>query len=245
MHALKAAGAPTPGAASADGLPIPDARRILAVNGNTDVEGFLETGARAAATVRDVLARNAVDVASLGAILDFGCGCGRVTRHWRSLSPATAVHGTDFNPDLIAWCRDHLAFAAFAINGLEPPLQYEPASFDLIYAFSVFTHFPEELQRPWLDELLRVLRPGGHVLFSTHGDFYVPSLVESEKRRYAEGGLVVRHDIAAGTNLCAAFHPPDYVRQRLLAGVTLVDYAPEGALGNPRQDVYLIRKPLT
>jgi SAM-dependent methyltransferase len=241
-HALRSVRSRSPKALAADGLPIPDARHIRAVNGNDDAALFLETGERAAETVRDVVRRNGLRLEDFTAILDFGCGCGRVTRHWRSLTPSTSISGTDFNPDLIAWCRHNLTFASFTTNRLQPPLPYASASFDLVYAFSVFSHFPLELQRPWLNELMRILKPGGRLLFSVHGDFYMPSLTGAERQRYEKGELVVRHNLAAGTNRCAAFHPPSYVRRELLAGLDLVEFVPEGALGNPRQDTYFIRK---
>ena len=31
-------------------------------------------------------------------------------------------HGTDYNPALVAWCRDHLTFATFGVNELDRPL---------------------------------------------------------------------------------------------------------------------------
>jgi SAM-dependent methyltransferase len=228
-------------AVAPDGLPVPDPRRIVAVNGNPDVAAFLASGALGAATVRDTLARNGLPIERMGAILDFGCGCGRVIRHWNGLA-GTAVHGTDYNRDLIAWCRDHLSFARFGTNQLRPPLDYPDATFDLVYAFSVFTHLTGEMQRPWLDELMRVIRPGGHLLFSTHGDFYIPSLRPDERDAFAQGRLVVRYEDAAGTNLCATFHPRSYVERELLSGLTVVDMIPEGARGNPRQDLYLVRR---
>jgi SAM-dependent methyltransferase len=242
-HTVKAMRSPDPAGSrtAADGLPIPDPKRIIAVNGNADVDAFLASGREGARSVRETLERNHLAIERMGAILDFGCGCGRVIRHWKDLAN-TEVHGTDYNRDLIAWCRDHLTFAHFAANRLQPPLDYPDATFDLVYAFSVFTHLTVEMQRPWLDELLRVIRPGGHLLFSTHGDFYLPSLRPEERGAFTAGRLVVRYEDAAGTNLCAAFHPRAYVERELLAGVTLVDLVPEGAKGNPRQDLYLVRR---
>ncbi len=47
----------------------------------------------------------------------------------------------------------------------------------------------------------------------------------------------------AGTNLCAAFHPETYVTEVLAPDWRLIDFVPEGARGNPRQDYYLLQKP--
>ena len=74
----------------------------------------------------------------MGSILDFGCGCGRVVRWWRDL-PAE-IHGSDFNPTLVRWCRENLPFGVFEVNRPEPPLPYPDDSFDLVYALSVLTH---------------------------------------------------------------------------------------------------------
>jgi SAM-dependent methyltransferase len=135
------------------------------------------------------------------AILDFGCGCGRVIRHWAGL--AARVHGVDFNPRPVAWCRRHLPFASFKVNHLRPPLDYEDGQFHL-YALSVFTHLPEELQKPWLRELCRVTAVGGHIILSVHGERYRDNLSDLEKCRFDQGQLVVRAAEAAGRNPCAS-----------------------------------------
>jgi SAM-dependent methyltransferase len=140
---------------AADGLAIPPTRFVLKVAGNPDVQWFLEGGRLAAHSLRKVLARSSLRVDDFLAILDFGCGCGRVIRHWRKLPSSTRVYGTDYNQQLVKWCRQNLAFANFQVNRLFPPLAFVSASFDLVYALSVFTHFPERLQLLWMQEIRR------------------------------------------------------------------------------------------
>ena len=53
----------------------------------------------------------------------------------------------------------------------------------------------------------------------------------------------MRWEDVAGTNLCSAFHPAEYVRGVLARGFEFVEHAPEGAKGNPRQDLVLLRRP--
>jgi 2-polyprenyl-3-methyl-5-hydroxy-6-metoxy-1,4-benzoquinol methylase len=120
---------------------------------------------------------------------------------------------------------------------------FKENSFDLIYALSVFTHLSEPLQRFWITELTRIVRPGGHLFITLHGASYLPSLSAAEAVRFARGELVIRAARRVGRNDCAAFHPRSYVLDVLANGLTIVDHRPEGALGNPHQDVYLLRKP--
>ena len=174
-------------------------------------------------------------------ILDFGCGCGRVIRNWARLDVDAA--GSDLSGSAIVWCRENLSFARFETNGLSPPLAFGDASFDLAYALSVFTHLPEAIQHDWMDELRRVVRPGGFVLLTMHGERYLERLGEDERRRFQAGQLVVRWGEVPGTNLCTTFHPPVWIRERLLPhGFEEVAFVPEGAAGNPYQDLFLLRR---
>jgi SAM-dependent methyltransferase len=232
--AIRKAGAP-------DGLPLPSGRLVFLVAGTPDLGWFLRAGREAADSIRDALAEQGVEIASLRSILDFGCGCGRVLRHW-SGAPA-AVHGCDYNRAAVRWCRRHLPFARVAVNRLAPPLPYGDAVFDLVYALSVFTHLPEALQRPWLAELARVVRPGGHALVSVHGRRYLAELTPEEQARFEAGTLVVRGGEDAGTNLCAAYHPAPALRAVVSGLFDVAAWIPEGARGNPHQDLVVLRRP--
>ena len=225
-----------------DGLPVPPPRLIMRVAGTPDPGWFLESGRLAAQTVQGALERAGKPIEELDAMLDFGCGCGRVTRRWATLGEV-AVHGTDRNPAGIDWCRRNLPFARFDTNGLAPPLPHADRAFDLVYALSVFTHLIEELGLAWAAELDRVLRPGGFLLLTTHGEHYRPRFSPAEGRRFDAGELVVRRPEAVGTNLCAAFHPRAYVHEVLARRLEPVEFVAEGAKGNPYQDLHLLRKP--
>ncbi len=224
------------------GLSLPPSRLIYLVAGTNDLNWFLNSGAQAAASIRETLDRNGYDINRMGAILDFGCGAGRTLRHWDTLK-GPKVCGSDYNPRLVNWCRKALGFADVRLNGLTGGVAWPDATFDLAYALSVFTHLTEPVGFAWIDEMARVLKPGGLLLITTHGDHYAQSLPEPERNQYHAGEAVVRLPGREGTNDCATFHPPRYVKERLSRGLEVVDHVPEGALGNPRQDLWLLRKP--
>jgi SAM-dependent methyltransferase len=227
-------------AGTPDRLPLPPARLILRVSGEPDVGWFLEGGRRGAESLRASLTRNHVDLDRIESLLDFGCGCGRVARHWKDLR--ATVHGSDLNAAGIDWCRTHLPFGRFGTNSIAPPLPFGDGAFDFVYALSVFTHLPEELQSPWMREMHRVLRPEGHFLLTTHGASYRDDLTPDERERFEAGELVVKRSEEPGSNVCGAYHPERYVRERLGEGFTVVELVPEGAAGNPHQDLFLLRR---
>jgi SAM-dependent methyltransferase/CBS domain-containing protein len=227
-----------------DGLPLPPPDVMQLVSGiyrtAHGYRSFYDRGVRSAETVRSVLTRNGAGLEDLEAVLDFGCGCGRVMRHWRGIRDV-ALHGTDYNPALIAWCRTNLPFASFQLNGLEPALDYPDASFDFIYSFSVFTHLDAEIQLPWFAELKRVVRTGGLVMLTLFGKNRLRRLEAQDREAFLAGELVVHRGEEVGTNACTAFHPEGYVREVLGAELELVELNPSGApeIG---QDVAVFRK---
>jgi SAM-dependent methyltransferase len=236
-------------------VPLPPEELRFLVAGSTDAEEFIALGAAGFQALVDILAKYELEPAKMDGILDFGCGCGRVLRHWQGRA-TKRLAGCDYNPALLDWCKENLAWADFSVNSLKPPLEFADASFDLVYAFSVFTHWPERLQFAWMRELGRVLRPGGHLVMSTHGASHLDVIVSEQGSRvlaffpawqqalFRAGQLVTISPEKAGENACAAFHPEIFVRNVLapFTGFSTVGFVPAGALGNPHQDLYLLRK---
>lgn len=224
-----------------DGMPFPPRHLMMTVAGSPESTVFFDGGYQAATGIREILQENEVPIEGRQSILDFGCGCGRVLRFWRDL-PGTTVYGTDYNSELTAWCTANLPFAEITTNKLEPPTNYPAATFDFIYALSVFTHLPETAQTAWMTEFHRILQPGGLLLLTLHGEHYASRLTEAERREFRSGNLVARYENGAGTNLCNVFHPEAYVRRELTKYFEVVDFIAEGARGNPRQDAWLFRR---
>jgi SAM-dependent methyltransferase len=218
-----------------DGLPTPPLTLVHLVTGGGDIDGFLHLGRAGAESFSTALARNELEA---GRILDFGCGCGRVARFLTDLD----LFGCDYNSALVRWCQHHLP-GDFYTNALQPPLRYHDGFFDSCYAFSVFTHLTLPKQKQWRDELARVIHPGGCLVASFHGDSYLEGrMTVAERDAYTNGEIVVRHGEREGTNTCAAFHPPSAVALLFEPHFTVVDFVPEGARGNPDQDLFVLRR---
>lgn len=104
-------------------------------------------------------------------LLDFGCASGRFLRH--ALLQANSIvepWGCDLAPANINWIKRHLPGAINCdINSNEPPLPYNDNQFDLVTAFSVFTHI-DQLEIEWLQELNRIVCPGGLLYLTVHND---------------------------------------------------------------------------
>jgi SAM-dependent methyltransferase len=103
-------------------------------------------------------------------LLDWGCGHGRVARHFIRNWPQARIIGADIDAENIAWCQANLAGGDFVTAPLWPPMAVPDQSFDAIFGLSVMTHLSADAQRAWLDEIHRLLKPGGVALISFGGD---------------------------------------------------------------------------
>jgi SAM-dependent methyltransferase len=224
-----------------DGAPLPSRKARVLVSGSGDIEWFLDGGRRAADAIRGALAGQGADLAGFNRVLDLGCGCGRVLRQWSALTNVE-LHGVDTQEILVSEARRTVPRAQVAVNDLEPPLPYPDATFDLVYCLSVFTHLDEPVSLRWRDEIRRILKPGGYWIVTTQGDVYRPKLSRAERHVYDGGGVVCQRDEFRGLNLCQAFHPESYLRRVLADGFAVMAFEPEGAKGNPRQDLSILKR---
>ena len=89
--------------------------------------------------VRDLHAEHARDLLPSHRVLDFGCGWGRVIRFFlRDVEPANLI-GIDVNDKAVDVCRTTNRWCRFERCDVFPPAALEAESFDLVYAYSVFS----------------------------------------------------------------------------------------------------------
>lgn len=94
-------------------------------------------------------------------MLDFGCGVGRVLRQFAPEAEEAELWGCDLDGPSIGWLRENLSPPFHFFESEERAgLPQADGHFDLIYAFSVYTHFTDNWAE-WLLEHHRVLADGG------------------------------------------------------------------------------------
>ena len=93
--------------------------------------------------------------------LDVGCGTGRWVRRYGELG-FSAV-GVDATIGMLRIARAQGTRAPL-INGLAQSLPFADSAFDCLSDITVVQHIPYELQSKALQEMVRVLKPGGRLI---------------------------------------------------------------------------------
>jgi SAM-dependent methyltransferase len=101
------------------------------------------------------------------AILDLGVGGGRTTPYLSSI--AGRYVGVDYAPEMITACRKKFPQLEFEVANAADLSMFMPASFDAaVMAFNGIDYLPDEFRLSALQEIHRVLKPEGILIFSSH-----------------------------------------------------------------------------
>ncbi len=97
-------------------------------------------------------------------VLDMGCGRGE----WLELLQEHHIkaQGTDLNCIMIQECNDH-GLVAKEADILDYLREFKPASVSAVTGFHIIEHLPFNALIALFDECLRVLKPGGAIIFET------------------------------------------------------------------------------
>jgi SAM-dependent methyltransferase len=234
--------------------PLPDEEMIFLVNGHRDKGEFAISRVAVIDNIIALLDEAGIDYQRFKSILDFGCGCGRALAGWEwKLPPQAQLFGIDINQTLIDFCKRNIPFAQSALSRYLPPIEFQDASIDFLYAASVFTHMKLHAAMAWAGELARVVEPNAIMMMSYHGAYFAPQVAQLSKegsRQLEEHGfychLHVRSDTTwEGSNHYATFMTSAFVNS-LFKGFDLVRIYPGLSRGpNPfasYQDIAIFRR---
>ena len=134
-------------------------------NGGWDTREFFDTGVAEIASALEYV-RQVHPLRHKRRALDFGCGVGR-------LSQALALHfdevsGVDISQPMIDQAHVHNRFpdrCRYLLNEREDLRVFPDASFDFVYSAITLQHMPPRYSRRYIPEFIRVLAPGGALLF--------------------------------------------------------------------------------
>ncbi len=133
--------------------------------GATDFESYVKLGEILKDQLHEIFARfDSVPQKGMQ-VLDFGCGIGRVT------FPVAETYGAkifacDVDPTAIKYVQENSDRIEAFVSNYDPPLPFEDSTLDVVYANSVWTHFPQDAETMWLKEMRRITKPGARLFLS-------------------------------------------------------------------------------
>ena len=96
-------------------------------------------------------------------LLDFGCGFGRYLELFQDFIPPENLVGIESCQDSIAQVRAK----GFRCLEADSEIPFEDGHFDVVFSSNVVEHIPRPKYLKYLEEIERVLRPGGRFVVGT------------------------------------------------------------------------------
>ena len=156
-----------------------------------------ELGYTSPTTIARLLSEQLPDIAA--AVFDIGCGTG-LTSVFLAEKGYRNLDGIDISPDMVQVAGQRGIYRELLVGDVNQALERDSASYDGVISSGTFTHGhvgPEPL-----DEILRILKPGGILACTIHEDLWqslgfdkkleslagAMSCISLEKGSYYEGG---------------------------------------------------------
>ena len=101
-----------------------------------------------------------------GTALDFGCGVGRLTQ--ALAGRFEQVHGLDISPSMLEKANhynQHGDKCRYHLNASADLRCFPDHTFDFVYSVLVLQHIPVRYELAYIREFIRVVKPGGVVVF--------------------------------------------------------------------------------
>ena len=155
-------------------FPPPDLMQI--VSGLTSEPDFAAHGVTIYRAIQDASPK---PLSTYRSLLDFGCGCGRLSRLFKG-HPGK-ITGCDIDGRLVDWINAELTYMTAVKTDPNGPLPFDRGAFDAVISVSVFSHLDEQSQEFYLDELSRVSSSGAYLFLTTHGERALARAFEEER----------------------------------------------------------------
>ncbi len=146
-------------------------------------EDFFATGRKEIETVLGYAARIGIRVDTTLPALDFGCGVGRLTRAMAEYFPECC--GVDISPTMISMAQElnrDLPRCHFQLNEDTRLERLRDNQFGFIYTSLVLQHIAAPCSHQYIRELIRVLKPGGALIFQVPERLRASSLTKFRTR---------------------------------------------------------------
>lgn len=160
-------------------IPVPPIDLIATSSGADSEEFFLKSGDEYAGYLKDLAGLKASD-----ALLDVGCGVGRIARALVPHLSSGTYRGFDVSKEQVGWCQENITprrpnfqfeqvdiwNSTYNREGKVSPetfrFPYDTASFDVVFMGSIVTHLLPGSMENYLKETARVLKPQGRAFIT-------------------------------------------------------------------------------
>ncbi len=130
-------------------------------------ESNLEFGFQIYQLLKQLMEQHRGAIGENTTILDFGCGWGRMLRFFLKDTRPSNLWGVDVSEEAVQVCKQTNRWCNFDLVQSVPPSTFRDGMFDLVYAYSVFSHLSEEVHAKWIAEFHRIMKPGALLVLTT------------------------------------------------------------------------------
>ncbi|BCH07963.1 methyltransferase [Mesorhizobium sp. 131-3-5] len=179
-------------------------------------------------------------------VLEFASGYGRVARYAMHVLPDAAWVCSDIHPNAIDFLSNKVGVRTH-LSSTKPEDWTIEGEFDAVFALSFFSHMPDATFAPWLSRVFTAVKPGGILIFTTHGAVSLRNMrAGGLSAQFDDNGFYWnsnsdQRDLDArdyGTSAVS----PDYVQKAVsdIEGAELIRF--QQAFWWGHQDLYIVRK---
>ena len=137
-------------------------------------------------------------------VLDVGCGTGLAGLELAGHG-YRVIDGLDYSPEMLAVARSRGIYRDLHEADLNAPLPIGDATYAAMISTGTFTHAHVGAQ--CLDELFRLLAPGGLFACTVHKDVWEPAGFAAQTRRLEAAGILTTLSMEPGTYYSTSSEP--------------------------------------